>query len=267
MVARASPDRRLADLANAARSRRRERLARRRRRAAALARARRGRGAAGNRWPLVAALAAWVVGVLALAGPAWERLPVPAFRSEEALVVALDLSRSMDASDVEPSRLERAKLKLLDLLDRRAAGQTALIVFSTHAFTVTPLTTDTRTIASLVNAVDTDIMPTQGGSLEAGLTKAAAAAAPDGSSRRRRAADHRFGGRVPRRRSRGGFARRRLPRERARGRDGAGRADRPIRRRLRHRCERPSRRAAARRARPRAARGGGRRPVRTARAR
>jgi Ca-activated chloride channel homolog len=127
-----------------------------------------------NRWPLVAALAVWVVGVLALAGPAWERLPVPAFRSEEALVVALDLSRSMDATDVEPSRLERAKLKLLDLLERRAAGQTAFIVFSTHAFTVTPLTTDTRTIASLVNAVDTDIMPTQGGSLEAGLTKAAA---------------------------------------------------------------------------------------------
>jgi Ca-activated chloride channel homolog len=126
-----------------------------------------------NRWPLVAALAAWVVGVLALAGPAWERQPVPAFRSEEALVVALDLSRSMDAADVEPSRLERAKLKLLDLLERRAAGQTAFIVFSTHAFTVTPLTTDTRTIASLVNAVDTDIMPTQGGSLEAGLTKAA----------------------------------------------------------------------------------------------
>jgi Ca-activated chloride channel family protein len=126
-----------------------------------------------SRLALIAALAAWAVAVVALAGPAWERLPVPAFRSNEALVVALDLSRSMNAGDVEPSRLARAKLKLLDLLERRAAGQTALVVFSTHAFTVTPLTTDTRTISSLVSAVDTDIMPTQGGRIAAGLERAA----------------------------------------------------------------------------------------------
>jgi Ca-activated chloride channel family protein len=126
-----------------------------------------------SRLALFVALAAWLVAIVALAGPTWERLPVPAFRSDEALVVALDLSRSMNAGDVEPSRLERAKLKLLDLLERRAAGQTALVVFSTHAFTVTPLTTDTRTISSLISAVDTDIMPTQGGSVAAGLERAA----------------------------------------------------------------------------------------------
>lgn len=127
-----------------------------------------------SRLALFAALAAWLVGIVALAGPAWERLPVPAFRSDEALVVALDLSRSMDAGDVEPSRLARAKLKLLDLLARRSAGQTALVVFTTHAFTVTPLTTDTRTISSLVSAVSSDIMPTRGGVVSAGMTKAAA---------------------------------------------------------------------------------------------
>jgi Ca-activated chloride channel family protein len=127
-----------------------------------------------SRWPLVASLAAWLLAVIALAGPAWERLPVPAFRSEEALVVAFDLSRSMDATDVEPSRLARARLKLLDLLEWRSAGQTALVVFSTHAFTVTPLTTDTRTIAALAGAVNTDIMPTQGSVLSSGLEKAAA---------------------------------------------------------------------------------------------
>jgi Ca-activated chloride channel family protein len=127
-----------------------------------------------SRWPLIAALSAWTLAVSALAGPAWERLPVPAFRSEEALVVAFDLSRSMDATDVEPSRLARARLKLLDLLEWRSSGQTALLVFSTHAFTVTPLTTDTRTIAALAGAVNTDIMPTQGSSLSSGLEKAAA---------------------------------------------------------------------------------------------
>ena len=135
-----------------------------------------------SRWPLVAALALCTLAILALAGPAWERLPVPAFRSDEALVVALDLSRSMDAADVAPSRLARAKLKLLDLLERRAAGQTALVVFTTHAFTVTPLTTDVRTIASLVTALDSGIMPSQGSSLAAGLTKAAALLAQTGLS-------------------------------------------------------------------------------------
>lgn len=130
-------------------------------------------GYSGRRWPLAVALAAWTVATVALAGPAWERLPVPAFRSNDALVVALDLSRSMDAADLAPSRLARAKLKLLSLLDRRVSGQTALVVFSSHAFTVTPLTTDTQTIASLVAALSTDIMPTRGSRIGAGLETSA----------------------------------------------------------------------------------------------
>jgi Ca-activated chloride channel family protein len=126
-----------------------------------------------RRWPLVALVAATVLAGIALAGPTWERLPVPVFRSEEALVVALDLSRSMDATDVAPSRLARAKLKLLTLLERRSGGEMALVVFSAHAFTVTPLTTDNRTIAALVGSLFTSIMPSQGSLPAAGLEKAA----------------------------------------------------------------------------------------------
>lgn len=126
-----------------------------------------------RRWPLLVALSAVMLAALALAGPAWDRLPVPAYRSNESLVVALDLSRSMDATDVAPTRLTRAKLKLLDLLERREGGQTALVVFTANAFTVTPLTSDTKTISSLVNALGTDIMPSRGSLLEVGLGKAA----------------------------------------------------------------------------------------------
>src|SRR5690606_38040634 len=79
-----------------------------------------------RRWLSAIAAAALLLATLALAGPTWERLPVPAFRSNEALVVALDLSLSMNAGDVEPSRVERAKLKLFSLLERREGGQTAL---------------------------------------------------------------------------------------------------------------------------------------------
>jgi len=103
-----------------------------------------------------------VLAVLALAGPAWQRLEQPVFRSDQALVVALDLSRSMDAQDIAPSRLMRARLKILDILERRNAGETALIVYSSNAYTVTPLTTDTDTIAALVNSLSTDIMPSRG---------------------------------------------------------------------------------------------------------
>ena len=127
----------------------------------------------GKRWLLSGAVAACALAILALAGPTWERMPVPALRSSEALVVVLDLSRSMDAGDVEPSRLERAKLKLLSLLQRRDSGQTGLVVFSAHAFTVTPLTTDTRTIASLVSSLSSDIMPSRGSYPEAGIGRAA----------------------------------------------------------------------------------------------
>ncbi|NIL95166.1 MAG: VWA domain-containing protein [Woeseiaceae bacterium] len=105
---------------------------------------------------------AGVIAILAMAGPAWQRIEQPVYRSDQALVIALDLSRSMDAQDMAPSRLMRARLKILDILERRGSGQTALVVYSSNAFTVTPLTTDTDTIAALVNSLSTDIMPSRG---------------------------------------------------------------------------------------------------------
>jgi len=124
---------------------------------------------AGGRWWLVGL--GGVIAVVALAGPAWQRIDQPVFRSDQALVVALDLSRSMDAQDIAPSRLMRARLKILDMLERRGGGQTALVVFSANAFTVTPLTTDTDTIAALVNSLSTDIMPSRGSYPAAAINK------------------------------------------------------------------------------------------------
>lgn len=112
-----------------------------------------------------------VIAVIAVAGPAWQRIEQPVFRDEQALVVALDLSRSMDAQDIAPSRLARAKLKILDMLERRKSGQTALVVYSANAFTVTPLTTDTDTIAALVNSLGTEIMPSRGSYPEVAINK------------------------------------------------------------------------------------------------
>lgn len=112
-----------------------------------------------------------VLAITALAGPSWERIEQPVYRSDQALVIALDLSRSMDSQDLSPSRLARARLKILDILRRRQGGQTALVVYSANAFTVTPLTTDTDTIAALVNSLSTDIMPSQGSYPVAAINK------------------------------------------------------------------------------------------------
>ena len=103
-----------------------------------------------------------LLGIVALAGPAWNRLPQPVFTSQDALVIALDLTRSMDAGDVSPSRLERARYKISDILDQRREGQTALLVYAGEAFTVTPLTDDVETIRSQLKALDTGIMPVTG---------------------------------------------------------------------------------------------------------
>lgn len=112
-----------------------------------------------------------VLAFVAAAGPAWQRIEQPVFRSDQALVIALDLSRSMDAQDLAPSRLMRARLKILDILERRDGGETALIVYSSNAYTVTPLTTDTDTIAALVNSLSTDIMPSRGSYPVAAIAK------------------------------------------------------------------------------------------------
>ncbi len=122
-----------------------------------------------DRWWLLG-LCGVIAGV-ALAGPAWQRIEQPVFRAQQALVLALDLSRSMDAQDIAPSRISRAKLKILDILEHRKSGQTALLVYSANAFTVTPLTEDTDTIALLVNSLSTDIMPSRGSYPEVAIRK------------------------------------------------------------------------------------------------
>lgn len=115
---------------------------------------------------------AGLAAITALAGPCWERLPTPVFRSQSALVIGLDLSLSMDSTDLKPSRLTRARLKITDILKQRQEGQTGLIVFAAEAYTVTPLTDDTDTINSQLSSLSTSIMPAQGSRPDSAIRKA-----------------------------------------------------------------------------------------------
>lgn len=121
-----------------------------------------GRSVRRANWPLWLLLFGLVLALLALAGPVWQRQPQPLFRQQSALVVLFDLSRSMQAADLKPSRFMRARLKVEDLLRQRNEGQTALIVFAADAFTVTPLTEDRHTIEALLKSLDPEMMPAQG---------------------------------------------------------------------------------------------------------
>ena len=114
-----------------------------------------------------------ILTVIALAGPSWEKLPQPVFQKQSALVIAFDLSYSMHADDVKPSRLEHARYKIADLLDLRNEGQTALLVYAGDAFTVTPLTNDVKTIKSQLAALSPDIMPVPGSDTRMAINKAA----------------------------------------------------------------------------------------------
>ncbi|MDQ6975475.1 MAG: VWA domain-containing protein [Mariprofundaceae bacterium] len=112
--------------------------------------------------------------LLAMAGPAWKELAQPVYRQSSALVILLDVSRSMDSQDVQPSRLQQARQKLHDLLTLRQEGQTALIVFAGEAFVVTPLTDDVATIDAQLQSIRTDMMPVQGSQPAKALNKAVA---------------------------------------------------------------------------------------------
>ena len=116
---------------------------------------------------------AGVLAIISLAGPAWEKRPQPVFKDKSALVIALDLSSSMDAADIKPSRLTRARHKIIDILKQRKLGQTALLVYAGSSFVVTPLTDDTATITSLLESLTTDIMPSQGTRTDKALLLAA----------------------------------------------------------------------------------------------
>ncbi len=111
-------------------------------------------------------LLAGLLASLAMAGPTWERSTSPFAEDRAPLAVVLDLSKSMDQADVQPSRLERAKQKIRDLLELRKGSRTGVIVYAGSSHLLVPPTNDPRVINNLLFAVRTDIMPLPGKAME-----------------------------------------------------------------------------------------------------
>ena len=123
-------------------------------------------------WPLIITALVAALAIVSLAGPVWKQMELPVFRQQSALVIVLDLSLSMDAGDITPSRLSRARFKVIDILKQRREGQTALVVYAGDAHVVSPLTQDSATIIDLAKILTTDLMPERGSRTDRALEAA-----------------------------------------------------------------------------------------------
>ncbi|MCY4093602.1 MAG: VWA domain-containing protein [Gammaproteobacteria bacterium] len=106
---------------------------------------------------------------IALAGPTYERLPQPVETKHDPLVIVLDLTLSMGSTDIQPSRIERAKFKVSDILEHRDEGLTGLVVYAGDAYVVTPLTSDTSNILNLLPSLHPEMMPVRGSNVVAAV--------------------------------------------------------------------------------------------------
>ncbi|MDO6687273.1 MULTISPECIES: vWA domain-containing protein [unclassified Agarivorans] len=103
-----------------------------------------------------------LLAIVMSAGPTWQRQASPFGEDKASLLIVLDNSLSMLEQDIAPSRIERAKQKVSDLLALRAGGKTGLVVFAGSAHLAMPLTEDKAVFAPFLAAIDPDIMPLSG---------------------------------------------------------------------------------------------------------
>ena len=100
--------------------------------------------------------------LIGLSGPAWQKLPQAVEQKQDTLIILLDLSLSMFADDLKPSRIERARQKITDILRARKEGVTALVAYAGDAHAVVPLTDDVKTIENLLFSLSPEMMPVFG---------------------------------------------------------------------------------------------------------
>lgn len=119
--------------------------------------------------PVDTVVLALLLMLFAAAGPTWSKQASPWFTETAPLVVALEVTDSMRANDLLPTRLDRARFKILDLIQTRTGAQTALIAYAGSAHVVMPPTKDAAVIKPFLESLDPRIMPQQGASAAAVL--------------------------------------------------------------------------------------------------
>lgn len=113
--------------------------------------------------------AVWSCLTVAMAGPRWDFREIETFSRDQSLVILLDLSESMNATDVKPSRLVRAKQKIEDLINLSQGVKIGLIAFAADPHMIAPVTDDKETIRHLLPSLGTDLVYVQGSKLAVAL--------------------------------------------------------------------------------------------------
>ncbi|TVQ03814.1 MAG: VWA domain-containing protein [Balneolaceae bacterium] len=126
----------------------------------------------GDKIRLFSLLTAGFFFIIALAGPKIGTEVREIQRRGLNMMVALDLSRSMNAEDVNPSRLSKAKFELNRLINRLQGDRIGLLVFTDEAFVQVPFTTDYSAFRVLMDIANTDQMPTSGTNFNAAMERA-----------------------------------------------------------------------------------------------
>ncbi|MBK5418423.1 tetratricopeptide repeat protein [Pseudomonas sp. TH31] len=127
-----------------------------------------------SKLPWVVLGLAWVLTIGALLGPSWERVEQTSQKPADPLVVLLELTPEMLATDSPPNRLEQARRKLFDLLQSRSDAQTAMVVYAGSAHTLVPLSDDLSTSRNLLDALKPSLMPEAGHRADLAVIKALA---------------------------------------------------------------------------------------------
>lgn len=117
-------------------------------------------------------LLAWMIAVVLIAGPAWRLEPGPFAEDAPPLLVLLKADPSMDFPDPEPSRIDRAHLKIADLAAVRTGQPLGLVAYAGSAHLVLPPTKDTAVVVEMAAQVSAEIMPVAGDRLDLALAEA-----------------------------------------------------------------------------------------------
>ncbi len=112
--------------------------------------------------PLKLLLVNVTLAIIICAGPTWQREASPFGEDKASMLVVLDNSDSMLQKDLPPSRLERAKQKVRDLLAAREGGRTGLVVYAGSAHVAMPVTQDAKVFDPFLAAISPEIMPVDG---------------------------------------------------------------------------------------------------------
>lgn len=119
------------------------------------------------RWSLL-----WTLLMTAMAGPRWDYTDVRLFHPGNNLLILIDISRSMEADDVAPSRLARARQEVQDLILQNREVRLGLIAFASVPHVLSPITEDTYTILNALPALSTELTRLQGSRLHLALDRA-----------------------------------------------------------------------------------------------